>query len=100
MPEQHIPIWLDAKVDQRLAQMQEAMPIPVMAAATGAHVIMVTLTEPDEDATPEQIQQWNLTCDNCGKVDPVLHTGHMERRVDGVLVVITMGACASCLSAT
>lgn len=99
MPEQKIPAWLDAAVDQRITQLQEVMPLPVLALVSGANVIFVYLTEPGENPTPDQYEAWQHTCDNCGKVDPGLRTGHMSRLVEGVVVTIGMGACASCLDA-
>jgi hypothetical protein len=97
MSELHEPQWLIAAVDQRLAQMREHMPEPVIL--TGFEVIMTPLTEPHEGASQAEFRDWDHSCDNCGRVTKNLLTNHVVREFNGKKVLITYGACLDCARA-
>jgi hypothetical protein len=87
---------LTAKIDQRLALMSEALQAMQLE---GLPLVMVTLTEFAEDATPQQIEEWERTCDSCGKHCPWpidFYIGHITRDVGLLQVIITYGVCADC----
>ena len=92
MSETTLPAWLQAKVDQRMALVAEAVP------AADWPVIVTPLSEAPEDATPEQRRRWDRTCDCCGRYCPYpredFYTGQLQRtRPDGVLVLMFFGVC-------
>lgn len=92
MSDTTLPAWLQAKIDQRMALVADAVP------SADWPVIVTPLTEADENATPLQRQQWDRTCDACGKHCPYpredFYTGHVQRtREDGVLVLMFYGVC-------
>lgn len=87
------PSWLTAKVDQRLALMEDHIPME----SVGDALIVSMLTEPPPNATPEQMEVWERSCDNCGKHCPGdFYTGHVSRTLHGKPVRITFGVCPSC----
>lgn len=90
-----LPAWLSAKVDQRLALIdQHAAPA---ALAHQFPLILTPLAEPDEHATAADRAKWERTCDCCSKHCPwpvKFYTGHVQRELpSGVLVVMTYGVC-------
>lgn len=90
-----LPAWLAAKVDQRMALVNEHVKIPANA---GVPLVVTPLTEVPDDAPARLRKQWDRTCDACGKYCPYpredFYTGHVQRRADaGVLVVIFYGVC-------
>lgn len=94
MSNTHCPSWLTAAVDQRLAlinDIKKSSPLP------GFDIIIVQLTHPPDDVTPEQFEVWDHSCDNCGKLcENDLRTGHYQASVDGQKVAVTFGCCTSC----
>jgi hypothetical protein len=89
-------MWLKAALDQRLAGLEERMP-PGVAAILGFDIVTLTLTEPAEDATPEEIKKWDETCDHCGKYVPgELYSGRGTWERAGTPVIIFFGCCADC----
>lgn len=91
------PPWLDAKIDQFLARLNE-LKAAQMAEAGGYEVIMMTLTEP---ASREDAKRWERTCDNCGAYVPegaVFFTRQSVREFEGltIKIVITWGMCSDC----
>lgn len=92
------PPWVTAMVDQRLAQMREAVGGSLAVfALTGASVVMTMLTEPPEDATRKQINRWERACDRCGVYCPgSFYTGAIQREVEGIQFAIAYGACPLC----
>lgn len=92
------PPWVTAALDQRLALMRHAMGGHLTSPAT---FMMTTLTEPPENATAQQVDQWERRCDRCGRYRPPdddqFVTGFIQRTVDDVLVMIAFGACSTCL---
>lgn len=92
------PAWLIAKVDQRLAQMSQAMDTPEGRFALSlTDIVLTPLAEPPEGATPLEFERWDKTCDNCGKHCPTsLYTGHVMRLHLGTRVNLTFGVCPEC----
>jgi hypothetical protein len=90
-----LPAWLDAKVDQRLAMVDQAMPVVGLA---GPSLIVTPLAEPPEGATRRDYDRWERTCDCCGKYCPYpkenFYTGHVQRTSKaGLPVIISFGIC-------
>ena len=95
--EQREPAWLVAKVDQRLALMQQATGGPGLFELDDKTVVLLTLTEPGPGATPADFERWDKTCDNCGHYCPSsLYTGHVTREWGKIQAIITFGVCPSC----
>lgn len=92
----NIPAWLTAKADQRIALLDETKLPQYMQGENTA--IVMALTEPGPDATPEQRATWERTCDNCGKdcKDDGFWTGSIETAKGTVTVLLTFGVCANC----
>jgi hypothetical protein len=92
------PAWLLAKVDQRLTLMREKVGEPEVFKKLGApDLILTPLSEPLTEPTPEQLERWDRTCDNCGKYCPHdLWTGSVSRDWGGLQVVMTFGVCPDC----
>lgn len=94
MTEHHEPTWLTSMIDQRLTLMRDHLP---RQAPEELPLLMTPLTEPPEDATPAQIEQWDHSCDNCGRyVGTALHCGHVQRTLDRYQVIIMFGCCDDC----
>lgn len=96
---QETPPWLLAKVDQRLALMEHEIGKVTGERPnfTGYSLVMTSVTEPDEDVTPEQFEIWDKSCDNCGRYCPTtLWTGHVTRFTWDVQVILTFGVCPQC----
>jgi hypothetical protein len=91
------PVWLAAALEARVETLGGAVLLG-QAAATEAGVVMATLTEPPEHATPAQRDRWERTCDNCGAHCPgTFYTGTAARLTrTGVQVIITFGVCPAC----
>lgn len=86
--------WLEAKVDQLLAKMNERLPHGLRL---DVDLIVTPLTEPPEFSTPDQRLLWDITCDNCGKVcSDGIYTGAAYRELRGTRVCITFGCCGPC----
>lgn len=93
------PPWLVAKADQRVASVEHLLPlVPV-----DAHVLMA-LTEPPENCTPEQYRTWDRSCDCCGVYVPDgenLWTGHaLFTMPAGHKIRFTFGICDMCKAMT
>lgn len=89
------PSWLTAALDQRLAQMDTATggALPLMQ----FDMVLMPLTEPEEDATPAERERWEFTCDNCGKYAPsTMLSGDITVVHRGMTMAITLGACPEC----
>jgi len=96
--EEPTPPWLTAKIDQRVALMLDTLG-PAVSGFDEYTVVMTPLTEPEEDATPAEIQRWERACDNCGRychVGENFFTGHLVRDVEGHQVIFMFGACPEC----
>lgn len=92
------PPWLLAKVDQRVAEMKDAISSSKAFEILGADMLVMPLSEPREGATRQQMQMWEKTCDNCEKYCPGgLNTGFVRREWDGHPLQIFFGACPRCL---
>jgi len=90
------PAWLAAKVDQRLALMEEHMGD---VSKLPTHFVMTPLTEPEENASKEEFDHWERTCDNCGVYCPWptdFYTGTTVRMRGETQVIFTFGVCATC----
>lgn len=91
-----LPTWLIAKVDQRLALMEQAL----KDEPEQAQLIMSPLTEPRPGATRVEYLRWDRSCDGCGKYCPNsddFYTGHLIRNLrNGQPVYLTFGVCADC----
>lgn len=88
------PVWLGAKVDQRLALMDEAIPDRPKDA-----IIAMFLAEPDPSATKEESDRWDRSCDNCGTYCPegeAFYTGTLRLNHRNQRVIVTLGVCSAC----
>lgn len=86
------PAWLTAKIDQRVALVEQEL---ARGRHSSANVVFVMLTEPPDDSEQEAAR-WERTCDNCGKdcTDSDFYTGHVIRELrDGRKVFIGFGVC-------
>lgn len=93
------PGWLSAKVDQRLALMQEQMG-DINMADLGNPFVLTPLTEPPIGASQRARDMWERTCDNCDKFCPGrFFTGMTQRKAFGVQVTFMYGACPACAMA-
>lgn len=93
---EHVPVWMDAMIDQRIMQVLDVMPPGLLEPFDVLHV---QLTEPDDTLTDEQFAQWDQSCDRCKKFCPdTLLGGYVERRRGEKLIVFTYGACAACMA--
>ena len=94
--------WLEALIDQRLALMREHAGGPAgfkLYFGGQGGVVMTPVTEPREEATKEEYDRWDRTCDRCGKyVKPTSRfwTGHIMRNWEGVQICFTYGVCRNC----
>lgn len=92
MSEPPLPAWLTSKVDQRLALLEEHLPVP----PDDKVIVMTPLTEPRPGATRRELNHWERTCDACDKFcrhEPFF-TGHLTRHLkNGLTVAITFGVC-------
>lgn len=91
------PVWLTARLDQRLAMIEDK--VFDIARAHGIHIIMTPLSEEPPGCSEKEAKRWNRTCDNC-KVyvpdGPGFYTGQAEARKHKFLVLIPFGCCAAC----
>lgn len=86
------PAWLTSKADQRLALFGEKIGDIVQ----GFDVLQMSLTEPSGD-DDKSFRRWDQSCDNCDKYLPRgLIVQHIERKLNGTLAIITVGACPDC----
>jgi Pyruvate/2-oxoacid:ferredoxin oxidoreductase delta subunit len=87
------PAWLAKKADALIARLKEQG----LTEFPGHTVVMMTLTEAE---SPEAIERWERTCDNCSTYCPdqdLFFTGQVVREFDdGTKLVITFGACPLC----
>lgn len=93
--------WILSAVDQRVAMIADVLGPTI----TAMPIVMTTLTEPPEgeDATAEDFERWERTCDNCGAYCPSdsgFLTGQATREVLGTQVIVTFGACPRCAEPT
>lgn len=94
------PSWLLAKLDQRVARIEEAAGAGINAFSKAGHepVVMTPLTEPDDFGV--SMDAWERTCDNCGVHTPEgqeFYTGNAPRKLKGgQLIILTFGMCAKC----
>ena len=117
------PAWLTAKVDQRLALMEEAIgdvvdeSVEMFHALTGfkpsadvdmiakmmqGNIMMTPLSEPDEGSSVEEIRRWERSCDNCETFVPdgeLFFTGQLVREFHGQQVILVFGVCPACKDA-
>lgn len=84
---------ITAKFDQRVAELRSALPHGV--SFRDLDCVLIQLTEPPPFATPQQIKEWDHTCDLCGKVGP-LYTGSRSEDLLGTRIVVTFGICPKC----
>jgi hypothetical protein len=102
MADTTFPAWLIAKIDQRLALLDETkLPQSLQSDVwnqAAVTAIVMALEEPDEDATPEQRAAWERQCDNCGTDCSTtdFYTGHIQKVKGTVTVLITFGVCPTC----
>lgn len=93
------PAWLTHLIDQRLALIEES----IGHAVPTTNIIMTPLTEPGPTATQRELEQWDRSCDNCGRHCPPpkqFYTGHIVRTLRaGTRVYMTFGVCQRCQSA-
>ncbi len=90
------PSWLTAKVDQRVQLLGDVVPLKVHVIPG---LIMLTLSEPPEDASQAEADRWERTCDNCGTYCPdetLFYTGVCQREKDGKQVLVAFGSCPRC----
>ena len=99
--------WLQAKTDERVELMVKAGALNV-ARESGTAFLMSLLDEGSEDMTEEEQEQWERTCDNCGRYIPPetnpgvggyyaeFYTGYTTREVDGVQIMLAFGVCGTC----
>jgi len=93
--------WLREAVSERIRLMTQAVP---RAALDDDMAILMQLTEASEDATREERDRWEYTCDRCGQYCPPdgvwgFATGHVELVVSGIKILVTMGLCRVCRQA-
>lgn len=102
MPE-HIPQWLVAAADQRLAEITAAG-AKILVGLMQADTLFTTLTELPDGATEAERKAWEFTCDNCKKVflgskktkfwSGAYTPGH--NTTGKLTVIISWGACHEC----
>lgn len=92
------PAWLTAAADQRIALMADILGEPGKTGLKTYGMVMTTLTEPEEGASPEQMKRWEFTCDNCNRYCPTtMVSSHVRRDIGGTPVSVVFGACPRCL---
>lgn len=91
------PAWLVSAVDQRAATLKHMLPADVIR---HFHVLVTPLTSPD-DESEEAYARWDNSCDNCHNFCPEdLETRAVHvNPIDGVPVVLMVGACSKCWAA-
>jgi hypothetical protein len=96
----HMPLWLVAAADQRLAKITESVKklSQVEQEALADICLMAMLTDPagEDDVS---WRDWDHTCDHCGVVDaPDFEVRHISMMMDGPMnkVALTVGACGKC----
>lgn len=95
-----VPAWVIAKVDQRLALMDEVLG-PAVAGLDEYAAVMTPLTEPGENATPAEMLRWERACDNCDRYcRDEFYTGHYRVEHKGTKVIFTFGSCPACKDLT
>jgi hypothetical protein len=94
-----LPAWLTAKVDQRLALVEESIGNADLATTS---IVMTPLLEPHPTAPALTWARWDRTCDSCLVYCPdteAFYTGHVVRALrNGTQVCITFGVCEICRS--
>lgn len=89
------PAWLVAALDQLLARLDQTTGGAL--ATLGFDVVLIPLTEPPENATPQEHARWEYTCDNCGLYSKEeLRTGTVGLDHHGLQLVVGLGACQTC----
>lgn len=99
MPQVSEPEWLKRMLDLRIELMMHEFGGRMPPALRQAGFAMTTLTEPAETATREERDQWERTCDHCGRYfgdDDPFYTGISQREIEGVQLNIAFGCCAEC----
>lgn len=99
---EHMPMWLQAKADQRAAKIFDAMQLASaeMKTVMAQTIITSFLSEPSKDASPEEFTAWETTCDNCGaQRPPGFACRVITREIEGIKIALTAGACGSCWGA-
>ena len=92
-----LPPWAIAAIDQRVELLGAIIPF---AKKGEVDSVITPLTEPPEDASKEQYEKWDRACDNCGRFVPEgeqLMTGHCSLVRNGVKIIVTFGACQTCM---
>ena len=90
------PTWLQGKADQLIAKLEDMVGSLDQSFAANYHLILLSLTEPAEDSTLEQVFQWDRSCDLCGQFTQLgfpFYTGHLLRKYKDLNVCITFGVC-------
>lgn len=93
------PTWLTAKVDRRIAEIRAGGAFEI--ASDKQPVIMTFLDEGDPEMSKREREQWERTCDHCGRYCPGdggmdFYAGHVRRDVDGRQVILAYGVCDDC----
>jgi len=88
-------MWMREKIAERLSL---AMPTLRVAKATHYALVMIPLTEPDEDASEGERDIWEFACDRCGADcrGKDFHTGAVTVEPEGQRVTFTFGLCEAC----
>lgn len=97
---QREPAWLTAMVDQHLALVADTLG-DAMSGFSDFHVVMMSLTEPAEDADADERDRWERMCDRCGRYCPPgsdFFTGTVTRDLQGTQVIVAFGVCPACLA--
>lgn len=92
-----LPAWLSAKVDQRMALVDQHVTPAALTMSGKLPLILTPLTEPSPLASDTVLSQWDRTCDCCGRFCPDevdFYTGQVQRTTKGgVLVIMFFGVC-------
>lgn len=96
------PPWLTALVDQRMALMKSKGVFEI--AEDTKPMIFTHVTEPAPGVTSRARDEWERTCDNCGRYcrpeskggGMEFYTGHVVRNVEGRQVLLAYGVCNDC----
>lgn len=89
------PAWVVALADQRLQELIEKMG-PNIAMFRAMNMVAAPLTAPASDS-PEDIDMWEHTCDNCGLYQSVeVYTMQIAKSQRGVNFLLFGIACVHC----
>lgn len=96
------PSWLSAKIDQRLAHLDEHGAIDIAIESKIEPIIMMFLTEPGEGLKPgsPEFERWERACDNCDayvEIGDKLMSGQSTRTIRGQVIIVTFACCPTCV---